>query len=1089
LSAYLQQPGLKLVYRTYLSGVCDMRLSSLSFVCFPILLSALPAQCMVSVVQSNSGNATTGGTIVSVGFTSNPTTGNLIAVACLSAANWGTISVSDSVNFYTSVATYNVNSSLGGVEWFYAKSISRGANSVACKFSASSGSRSIFIYEISGASGVMPFDIHQESSGSSTTPDTNPVNSSSANEIVLGVAICASTCSAGSGFTGLSDGHGNAAEFKIVTLTGAQHTPFSQASANWADSIVTFRAESSIAETNVSNTIAAPRNIHLDTLSEGPNPWVDITHYGARSIAPNSAPAIPGVTASIRAPNSTATISSASSFQNRDGVIIYGAGAAHSMTTPRAPTVTPSLAASGTGTGIVTNGPPGQITYNYQIIARNKQGGMTAASTVGTTAKGAASLGLQSVKIASLSKSGLQNLVVTSSAHGLAVGAMVLVQGTTNDTDFGGWMRVATVPDTKHFTFYNGRDSANGATTSAIGGTASWWNCNHLSWTQVTGAFLYYVYGRTGDNLTLLGVSRPNGNIIDLTWDDFGSPAMDNFTAPYYVQNTPPSTATSNHLVTTIVSGAGTTTLTLANAASTTVTGAAILFDNAPAIAAAAAMVGQQVYTPVGTWVVNSYLSIPTLTTLSMSGTWVLNDSVVLSSGVKWYGDRVTPSGYGPPQFAFSGYPGINTQRAIPGLYLSAPFSEILSGLGFSSGMSNNTLFVATDQAVNLTMENIDFQTSGTADYMSVHLLLRGKNNDASFFNNFRNISMASGPSGGSLVSQTPLFACSFCGFTQIFNLSLSRRALHFGSAIDLYIHGGRYQGGNTPFLTVGGLTSIGGTASSLTVREIELDTTGASLVSNLTTATQAFGENSSFTIDNSGLPSSAFPNVSGAPIGNLLMLQSSGIGQNINATYINGRGVATLGANTSILASGSSVIGASMLTPAAPTIVLGRSGSCATHCVAAGTYNYAITANDRYGNGTALSPLSASGTTDGTQTITVSWVPVPGQVLTRRFRGTPGNMNSIDGPGGGIGSNSYIDSNANFYSNTILPPNATASSIGSQGVSASTLSISPTVFAHLGTPTNGNFVYCSDCTISNPCASGGTGALAKRLNGIWVCN
>lgn len=42
---------------------------------------------------------------------------------------------------------------------------------------------------------------------------------------------------------------------------------------------------------------------------------------------------------------------------------------------------------------------------------------------------------------------------------------------------------------------------------------------------------------------------------------------------------------------------------------------------------------------------------------------------------------------------------------------------------------------------------------------------------------------------------------------------------------------------------------------------------------------------------------------------------------------------------------------------------------------------------------------------------------------------------------------------------------------------------------ANLGTPANGSFVYCSDCTIANPCASGGSGALAKRLNSIWVCN
>jgi len=50
-------------------------------------------------------------------------------------------------------------------------------------------------------------------------------------------------------------------------------------------------------------------------------------------------------------------------------------------------------------------------------------------------------------------------------------------------------------------------------------------------------------------------------------------------------------------------------------------------------------------------------------------------------------------------------------------------------------------------------------------------------------------------------------------------------------------------------------------------------------------------------------------------------------------------------------------------------------------------------------------------------------------------------------------------------------------------------LQLGPTTFANLGTPINGSFRFCSDCTIANPCAAAGTGALAKRLNGVWVCN
>lgn len=54
---------------------------------------------------------------------------------------------------------------------------------------------------------------------------------------------------------------------------------------------------------------------------------------------------------------------------------------------------------------------------------------------------------------------------------------------------------------------------------------------------------------------------------------------------------------------------------------------------------------------------------------------------------------------------------------------------------------------------------------------------------------------------------------------------------------------------------------------------------------------------------------------------------------------------------------------------------------------------------------------------------------------------------------------------------------------------STGTMTLFTLTQATLGTPANGTIVYCSDCTIANPCAGAGTGALAKRLNGVWVCN
>jgi hypothetical protein len=53
----------------------------------------------------------------------------------------------------------------------------------------------------------------------------------------------------------------------------------------------------------------------------------------------------------------------------------------------------------------------------------------------------------------------------------------------------------------------------------------------------------------------------------------------------------------------------------------------------------------------------------------------------------------------------------------------------------------------------------------------------------------------------------------------------------------------------------------------------------------------------------------------------------------------------------------------------------------------------------------------------------------------------------------------------------------------------ANRIQMGAVTFSLLGSEANGSVVYCSDCTIANPCAGSGTGALAKKLNGVWVCN
>jgi hypothetical protein len=58
-----------------------------------------------------------------------------------------------------------------------------------------------------------------------------------------------------------------------------------------------------------------------------------------------------------------------------------------------------------------------------------------------------------------------------------------------------------------------------------------------------------------------------------------------------------------------------------------------------------------------------------------------------------------------------------------------------------------------------------------------------------------------------------------------------------------------------------------------------------------------------------------------------------------------------------------------------------------------------------------------------------------------------------------------------------------------SQGIKITDGAGAANTFADLGAAENGAMTYCADCTIATPCAGAGTGAIAKRLNGVWVCN
>ena len=767
------------------------------------------------------------------------------------------------------------------------------------------------------------------------------------------------------------------------------------------------------AQTNVSNNWSAQQNFNANQRFKGPNPYVDITAFGARAVNANTTPAAVGLTANCTATSNQVTISSASTFLNPgngangngtglgDGVILYGCGAPHSMSTPSAPAVTPSLALAGTGTLINTPGPTGSTTYNYKVVARDRNGGLTAASSTGSTTTGATSLGAITVNISSMSRAAQTVTVTTASAHGFLVGCNTATCGEVfigggnglSDVTFRGWFSVANAADTTHFTFVGPPNTTLGATASATGGTATYYNCNLVSWSAVTGAVQYYIYSDRANpgTFALIGVSNPNSasGTQDLSWEDYGSPMEDNQAFPAFVPATAPSSATSDHLSTTIASGAGTTTLTLASAAGTTVTGATIRLDAAPGIAAAAASITAgygTLYIPTDAsgnqFVVNSWLQLNgSAYAIGQSGALYLNDTVEVTAvgngGAKWLGDALPQAGGSPSVSAWSSLPTTTINSAHPGFFFSgSQFALHFGHVHLASVPVNGTLTTLADGGFNQTFDWVDCSPgSGVNDYMSSCFQFRPSPGQANSNVTLDYVGLT--PGGGSDgVSHAPTAYFRGSGNVIIPHAySVHRGMLYSGNAgIQLGVGGVVYiNGGGSPLLTT--YSSFG----SAIMGTVVLDTFAHPCVAGLT--------------NGSGLVSVQFVNGTCTPSSNVLPV--SGNYSSITAagalssisTFSNTRGQVTTNLGSGNVVSQDyknsfDIIGPSYASfinnapMAAPTCTVSSGGSLT---VGSG-YTFFVVPVWQNGQEGQPSPQSAPCTpTSGNQTITINWSTAPG--------------------------------------------------------------------------------------------------------------
>lgn len=791
----------------------------------------------------------------------------------------------------------------------------------------------------------------------------------------------------------------------------------------------------------------------------GPNPYNDVMAYGGCVSTAQTTASCNGTTAITLA--SALDFKDAGSFPKSgigNGIVIYQCGAATGLTVPSAPTVTP-IGLSGGGT-----------TYTYKLAPEDLSGGMTAASAQGQTTTGASALGATTVNLTVASWTNTnngQNTYTCSANCNIQNGTQIRIDGFTN-TNFDGNYTILSNNGTNQFTVPSPRTPT--VTTESVAATVKLLACNVLTLPASSVAAIetggdtvlrYWVY-RNGVLATVIQGHDPY-------YEDCG---MNITAAPLYVPGTPGS-AVNKYLATTIVSGGGTVNIVVANAAGNTIGGQPAAHDNSQNLLATAVVshFGTPVYVAPGltfnaTTIFNNIKAANT-NILLPGGAAINQPWVVKTNGIKFTGGQSN----GTTSFQFDNLVNIgcggfgtgpgNSCYAFPLVYV-VPLTLNTTGSGdqFENIFFNGTqlgqsgLMVQFDQNTlfGLQMRHIGFASNGSASNVNTPAAwIAGITESIVGQVGDRNTcTTAQNNLGPPCLRFTAVSRATSSGNTSIAGIvDINGFTIQGGSP--------SYQVDALPYIYSGGsLNGIFGITSMTFNKGLREIGKGAYL-----RKTSASGGNFYFRsldddapnadpgngwVDNTGGFTGDYfdaEQLGGSVTGQVLVSGAGNVRCGpvvlhtcVSSSTIGFGSAAGASANGNISANGAITVGYALGTPNAPTVVLGGGGSCVSNCVPAGTYFYAITANDIYGNGSPLSACSASVTTDGTKTITVGWTLIAGQLVTRRFRGTTcSGAISTDGVGTGVEGNSYVDLGSTSYSNSTLPSGGALASLGSSGV------------------------------------------------------
>jgi chitodextrinase len=209
-----------------------------------LTVTTLPAAATPpSMIQVNQ-NQISSGASTSVAFKVPTQAGNTI-VAYVIWNNAGSVALTDSRgDTFVNVGTPVSWGSGYSAQVFYASNIAGGAYTVTASFRTSVTSFGVvYVHEYAGISAVNPVDVTASASGSSSSLNSGPATTTSANDLVFGAGVSDNTVTAaGSGFVSRDLAYGNITEDRSSATAGPCSATATHNGKMWGMQMVAFRA-------------------------------------------------------------------------------------------------------------------------------------------------------------------------------------------------------------------------------------------------------------------------------------------------------------------------------------------------------------------------------------------------------------------------------------------------------------------------------------------------------------------------------------------------------------------------------------------------------------------------------------------------------------------------------------------------------------------------------------------------------------------------------------------------------------------------------------------------------------------------------